>query len=160
MKRPLAMLGVLAIAVAVLVWWFQPAQALKRRTKALMETLTLLDGAGAASRKMKIRPMSEAVADEVEIRGAGDDRADGVFTRSEIEAGFAWLAGSAKSTRFRILDFEAVTIEGDTGVVTADVDATVVLDENRPLDGPHRVTLVWRHDGNSWRLTRAEWQPE
>lgn len=160
MKRPLAMLGLLVIATAVIVWWFQPAQALKRRTKSLMETLTFADGAGAASRKMKIRPLSEAVADEVEIRGAGDDRADGMFDRSEIEAGFAWFAGSARSSRFRILDFESVTVEGDTGTVTAEVDATVVLDENRPLDGPHRVTLVWRHDGNSWRLTRAEWTPQ
>ena len=160
MKRPLAMLGALAIATAILVWWFQPAQTLKRRTKALMQTLTLVDDAGSVSRKMKIRPLSDTVADEVELRGAGDDRAEGVFTRSQIESGFAWLAGSAKSARFRVLDFESVEVVEDTGTVTARVDARVVLENHLPLDGPHRVTLVWHHDGDSWRLARAEWMPQ
>jgi len=159
MNRNLTALAALAIVSGFLVWWFQPSQALKRRTNGLMETLTLAEHAGPASRNLKINPLSAAIADEIEILGAGDRRAEGTFSRSDIEAGFAGLAKLARSTRFRILGFDDVTVRGDTGTVRARVDARVELEDRRPLDGTYQVTLVWRKEDGTWRLTRAEWSP-
>ena len=160
MNRLLTGIGVLAIIAGFLVWWFHPHQVLKRRTKGLMQTLTLVEGAGAASRNLKIYPLARAIADEVELSGSGDQRAEGVFSRSQIESGFSWLARNARHTRFQIRRIESVTRSGGTGVVRAVIDAEVVLQQDTPLHGPYFMTLTWQNDGNSWRLVAAEWQPQ
>lgn len=160
MNRLFTSLGALAVVTAFLVWWFHPTQALKRRTKNLMETLTLVEGAGTASRNLKVGTISQAIAGEIELSGSGDRRAEGTFSRSQIESGFAWLTQGARSTRFELIGFDSVTINGDTGTVRARVDARVDLKQGESMNGPHRVTLVWHDDGQSWRLTRAEWVTE
>lgn len=157
MNRLLTGTAVIAVIAGFLVWWFQPSQVLKRRTKSLMETLTLAEGAGAASRNLKIYPLSRAIGDEVRITGAGDRRAEGVFTRNQIESGFSWLTRSARFTRFQTRRIESVTIQGNQGVVRAIVDTHVELQQQTPLHGQHNVSLTWSHDGDSWRLTSADW---
>ncbi len=147
----------LAILTGFLVWWFHPDQVLKRRTKGLMNTLTLAEGAGAASRNLKLAPLSRAVGDRVLITGSGDHRADGTFTRDEIESGFAWLTRNARFTRFRIRSYESVAIDGREGVVRAVVEGHVELRDRTPLEGTHHATLTWNHDGDSWRLVAADW---
>ncbi len=149
----------LVILTAFLFWWFHPNQALKRRTKGLMQTLTLVEGTGSGSRNLKIGPLSRAIADQVTISGAGDQRAEGIFHRDSIESGFAWLATNARSTRFQIRRIESVTITGDTGIVQADIEAQVILPREIPLDGNYSMTLTWQNDGSAWRLIAAEWQP-
>ncbi len=159
MNRLLTGIAVVILLCGFLFWWFHPQQALKRRTKGLMNTLTLVDGAGAASRNLKLGPLSRAITDDVEISGAGDRRAEGTFRRESIEAGFAWLSRNARSTSFQIRRFESISISGDTGVVTATVDAMVILPRETPLDGEYSMTLTWRNNSESWQLTGAKWQP-
>ena len=157
MNRLLTTAAILAVIAGFLIWWFHPNQVLKRRTKNLMDTLTLAEGAGAASRNLKIYPLSRALADEVRISGPGDSRADGVFTRQQIESGFSWLTRNARHTRFQTRRIESVTIQGRQGMVRAEVDSHVELQQQTPLQGPANVTLTWNHDGKSWQLTAAEW---
>jgi len=160
MNRFLTGIGVLAIVIGFLIWWFHPHQVLKRRTKGLMETLTLVEGAGAASRNLKIYPLARALAGEVEISGSGDPRSEGVFSSSSIESGFSWLTRNARFTRFQIRRIESINRSGDLGVVHALIDAEVVLKESTPLHGPYFMTLTWQKDEHSWRLIAAEWQPQ
>ena len=159
MNRLLTSAAVLAVLAGFLVWWFHPNQVLKRRTKGLMQTLTLAEGAGAASRNLKIHPLSRVIAEEVRISGSGDTRAEGVFTRGQIESGFSWLTRNARSTRFQTRRIESVAIHGSEGIVRAVVDGHVELDRQTPLQGQHTVTLTWSHDGDSWRLVAADWSP-
>lgn len=161
MNRLLTGTVVLAIVAGFLVWWFHPNQILKRRTKGLMATLTLAEGAGAASRNLKIHPLSRAIADEVRISGAGDRRAEGTFSRGQIESGFSWLTRNASHTRFQLRRVESVTIQGSQGVVRAIVDAEVELKQHpSPLQGRQSVTLTWNNVESSWQLIAAEWNPQ
>lgn len=160
MNRLIPGLVALLLLCGFLFWWFHPHQALKRRTKGLMNTLTLVEGAGAASRNLKLSPLSRAIADEVTVTGSGDRRAEGIFQRGSIEAGFAWLTRNARSSHFHIRRFETVSVSGEIGTVIASVDATVILPKDTPLDGLYSMTLTWRSDGSTWRLTAAEWQPQ
>lgn len=159
MNRALTGIAILLALCGFLLWWFHPQQTLKRRSKSLMNTLSLAEGAGAASRNLKLNSLSRAIADEVTVAGSGDRRADGTFRRESVEAGFTWLTRNARSSRFRIRHFDSVTISGDVGTVIASVDAEVILPENTPLDGIYSVTLSWRGHANAWRLTAAEWHP-
>jgi len=159
MKRLTTALVTLAVLTGFLFWWFHPNQTLKRRSNGLMRTLTIPEGAGAASRNLKSSPLSRAIADQVTLSGAGDSRAEGVFHRGNIEAGFAWFVRNARSSRFQIRRFENITVTGDTGVVRARIDANVQLPKDTPLDGSYSMTLTWHNDGSSWRLVAAEWQP-
>lgn len=160
MKRILTGIGLLAILAGFLIWWLHPHQVLKRRTKGLMETLTLVEGAGPASRNLKIYPLARAIADEVEISGSGDRRSEGAFNRSQIESGFSWLTRNARFTRFQIRRIESVTRSGDTGVVRALIDAEVILQQETPLQGPYFMTLTWQNADNKWRLVAAEWHQQ
>jgi len=160
MNRLFAGIGILVIVAGFLIWWFHPHQVLKRRTKGLMETLTLVEGAGAASRNLKIYPLARVLADKVTISGAGDKRAEGDFSSASIESGFSWLTRNARFTRFQIRRIESIRRSGDIGVVHALIDADVVLQQETPLQGPYSMTLTWQNDGSSWRLIAAEWQPQ
>ena len=159
MNRALTGTAILLALCGFLVWWFHPAQTLKRRSKSLMNTLTLAEGAGAASRNLKLNPLARAIADEVTLRGTGSRRANGTFQRESIEAGFSWLTRNARSSRFQIRQFDSIAISGNVATVTATVDAEVILPDATPLDGIHTVTLTWLGEGNAWRLTACEWHP-
>ncbi|MFU8893780.1 MAG: DUF4440 domain-containing protein [Luteolibacter sp.] len=159
MKRLPTTLGIVVIIAGFLVWWFHPHQALKRRSNGLMETLTIAEGSGTASRNLKVSPLSRMMAEEVTIIGAGDRRAEGTFPRSSVTAGFSWLARNARVTRFKIQRFESITRSGDTGVVHALIDAEVALKQETPLQGAYSMTLTWQNDGSAWRLAAVEWQP-
>jgi len=159
MKRPLAGLLALLVITGFLIWWFHPRQVVKRRVNSLMDTVSLAEGAGTAARNLKAYPLNRLLATQVELSGTGDRRADGAFSRSEIEAGFTWLAQNAQSTRFATRRFESITLTGDRAVVRAIVDARVVLGGEMLLDGAHDVRLDWRREDDGWRLTSASWEP-
>ncbi len=159
MKRLIVGAGVLLVTVGFLVWWFHPDHVLKRRTRSLLDTLTLAEGAGTAARNLKAYPLNRLLAAQVELVGTGDRRADGVFSRSEVESGFSWLATNARSSSVVVRRFEAVTRDGDRGEVRVVVDARVELRDAVALDGPHDVRLGWVRGDDGWRLESAEWRP-
>jgi hypothetical protein len=160
MKRLLVPTLTVLMLTALAIWWFSPAQVLKRRTHSLLETLTLDSGSGRASRQMGVYSLNALLASEVELDTPTIDQANGTFERPQIESAFSWLCQQAKQTRFDLQRFHSVEVNGDRGVVVFSLDALVELPTYRPADGSYRVTYEWRREDDAWRLFRATWLEE
>lgn len=81
------------IAAALLIplgmWWFSPAQAVMRRTKHLMEVLSISEGASRPFRQAKVFSMNAMLAPQVELTIPGVSEANGSFDKQEM----GWLLG-------------------------------------------------------------------
>lgn len=159
MKKILIALTVTVVTVVFLVWFFSPEQVVKRRTGELLSTLTLAQGDGKAARQMSALKLGDLIGDELVLETPTIEEANGTHQKTEIESGFAVLTRMADFTKFEIVDYHTITVDGDTARVNAAIEAVVVLPSYRPADGMYEVELDWQkgQDGK-WRLTRARWQ--
>ena len=157
MKRILIPLAAVALTAGFLAWWLSPTQVVKRRTNRLMDVMSMSEGSSAATRQLGVYSLNGLIAAELVLDTPTISDANGIFERSQIESGFSWLAGNAKSSELRIEDLESITVNGDEATVRATVDAVVILSDYRPADGLYSVELDWRKEKDGWRLTRAQW---
>lgn len=157
MRRVWIYLVILLILAGFALWWFLPTQVLKRRTTLLLETLTLDSSATQGSRRLAVYSLNALLACEVRLETPTIEEANGTFERAELESAFNWLCGEAKQTRFELLDFESVTVSGDTGEVACLLEALVELPTVRPADGIYQVRFSWRREDETWRVERAVW---
>ena len=157
MKRLALPAIVLVLLGALAFWWFSPVQVVKRRTKTLLETLTLEAGSGKAGRQLATYSLNALLASEVELEAPSIQEANGTFERSEMESAFSWLCGRAKQTRFELEEFHSVRVESDRADVALSLSALVELPSHRPADGRFEVTLRWQEEKDGWRLTGARW---
>jgi len=157
MKRILIPLAVVAVIAGFLVWWFSPVQVVKRRTHRLMDVMTMSEGSSPATRQLGVYSLSGLIAGELVLDTPTISDANGIFERSQIESGFSWLAGAAKSSTLKIENIESIEVNGNEATVKATVDAAVILSDYRPADGLYAVELDWRKEEDGWRLIRALW---
>lgn len=157
MKRMVISGLALALLIILGIWWFSPAQVLKRRTQSLLSTLTLDAGTGRASRTLATYSLNKLLAAQVELDTPTIPEANGNFERSEIESGFSWISQQAKQTRFELKRLHSVTIIGDTGKVKLTLSGLVELPHYRPADGVYDVSFDWKNGDDGWRLTKAVW---
>lgn len=158
MKRFVIPVIAAALLVAFGLWWSSPAQVLKRRTHSLLSTLTFGSGSGKVGRQMQSYSLNGLLASEVELDNATIKEANGSFERTELESAFSWLCDQAKETRFKVLEFETVSINGENAQVTFTLSGLVELPVYRPADGNFRATFDWEKEKDGWRLTRASWR--
>lgn len=147
----------LVLLTAFLLWWFSPAQVLKRRTLSLLETMTMDESAGRSSRQLGVYSLNALLASEVELVTPSISQANGTFERADLESAFTWLCQQAQKTRFEHEHFDSVNVAGDAGEVLFLLDALVELPTYRPADGVYQVRFRWRRGDDGWRLERAEW---
>lgn len=157
MKRFAFPICVAALIGAFLFWWFSPVQVVKRRTGALLETLTMQAATGKAARQAGVYSLNALLASEVELESPAIPEANGTFDRSEMESAFSWLAEQAKQTRFELERIDEVTVTEDHARVSFLIEALVELPEARPVDGRYAVVFDWRRGQAGWRLERARW---
>jgi len=157
MKRILIPLAAIAVIAGFLVWWFSPTQVVKRRTNRLMEVMSMSEGSSPATRQLGVYSLNALIARELVLDTPTISDANGIFERSQIESGFSWLAGAAKSSALKIKEIESITVNGNEATVKATIDAVVILSDYRPADGIYDVELDWRKEEDGWRLTRALW---
>lgn len=157
MKRIALPLVVLALLGAFAFWWFSPVQVVKRRTKTLLETLTLEAGSGKGGRHLATYSFNALLASEVELEAPSIQEANGTFQRAEMESAFSWLCDQAKETRFELEKFHTVRVAGDRADVAFSLNALVELPNYRPADGNFKVTFQWQQEKDGWRLTSAKW---
>lgn len=158
MKRYLWPLAVCAVIATVLYWWFAPAQVLKRRSRELLEVVSLESGSGKPGRQMAVYGLNALLAAEVELDNPDIGEANGTFPRGELESAFSWLGEQAIQTRFELEKFQTVQVAGNRADVDLTLNALVELPRSRPVDGHYQVTLSWQHDKqDGWRLARARW---
>lgn len=158
MKRLILSVTALALLAGFALWWLQPAQALKRRTQKLLHTLTLSADSKRSGRQLGIYGLHAMLATSVELDTTTPlQEVSGNYERSEVESAFSWLCEKALLTRFEVLDFHSVTIQGDQADVAFALDALVELPESRPADGRYEVEFHWLRENDNWHLSRAKW---
>ena len=146
------MLGGLAI------WWFQPTQVLKRRTRELLHTLTLPSDEAVANRRTGIYVLNGLLSSQVTFDAPPSlAQASGEFDRSEIESAYAWLCDQAKQSRCNLRQIHSISLHGDQADVEALIDALIELPDGRPADGRFECSFHWQLENESWHLTRAKW---
>ena len=157
MKRFIVPLAVVAVLALLGVWWFSPAQVVKRKTANLLSTLTLDAGTGRVGRQMATYSLNALLAEEVRLETPTIKEANGTFARSELESAFSWLCNQAKETRFDLQKIHSIEITGDKAQVELALFGLVELPTYRPADGNYDVTFYWQKEEDGWRLTRATW---
>ena len=157
MKKILIPIAVLLL-VGFFVWFLSPVQVVKRRTNKLMNTLTLEQGSGGTGRQFNIMALGNLLAQSVTLETPTIEQADGDHSRDALTSGFAWIAGQNGSfTKFEVVEFHTVTVDGDRAKVSATVEGVVALSTYRPADGLYEVEFDWNREDDGWRLTRAKW---
>jgi hypothetical protein len=157
MKRLSLPIVIVALLGAFAFWWFSPAQIVKRRTKTLLETLTLEAGSGRGGRHLSGYTFSALLGPVVELESPSIEQANGSFPRSDMESAFSWLCDEAKQSRFDLEDIHSITVDGDRAEVAFSLNALVELPSYRPADGLYEVSFQWRKEKDGWRLARATW---
>jgi hypothetical protein len=158
MKRFAIFVLIAASIVAAGMWWFSPVQVLKRRTQTLLSTLTLKPDSGNAGRQMGTYSLNALLASQVELENPTLKEASGNFERSEMESAYQWLCGQAKQTRFELVSFHGITIDGDHATVDFTLDGLVELPSYNPADGKYDATFDWVKEKDGWRLAKASWK--
>lgn len=139
------------------VWWLSPVQVVKRRTTALLETMTLAAGDGKMGRHASGYSLDRLLAAKVTLETPTIGEANGTFERSELSSAFSWLCDVAKQTRFDVESFDSVNINGASADVNLTLVGLVELPTYRPADGTFDVKMHWIETDDGWRLDKAVW---
>ncbi len=157
MKR----LAIFAVILALLggfgTWWFSPLQVVKRRTAALLATLTLERGSGKVGRHAGTYSLDGLLAEHVELNSPTIQEANGNFERAELESAYSWLCDQAKETRFKLEKIHTITLDDTKATVKLTLNGLVELPVYRPADGRYDVTIEWLKGKDGWQLSRATW---
>ncbi|MEP2775697.1 MAG: hypothetical protein ABJQ29_04460 [Luteolibacter sp.] len=158
MKKLIILAGALLVIIPLGTWWFSPDQVIMRRTKHLMEVLSLSEGSGGPLRQAKVFSMNAMLAPEVTLTIPGTSEANGTFDKEEMESAFSWICQNAKSANFHITEFRNVEVDGDQAVVWVTVEGYMQLAFLRPVDGTHDVIITWKKGGDGWRFEKVDWR--
>ncbi len=158
MKKLLIVLAMLVVLIPLGVWWFSPEQVVMRRTKHLMEVVSLSEGTGGPLRQAKVFSMNAMLAPEVVMETPEIPDANGTFDKQEVESAFSWICQNAKSSRFEVTDFKNVEVDGDRAKVRVTVEGYMELPVYRPADGAFDVTIDWVKGGDGWRYEKVVWK--
>lgn len=158
MKKIWIALIAAALLIPLGMWWFSPEQVIMRRTKHLMEVLSLSEGSGVPLRQAKVFSMNAMLAPEVELIIPEISDANGSFDKQEMESAFSWICQNAKHSRFDVTAFRDVKVAGDTATVRFLAEGYIELGSGRPADGTFEVTIVWKKGGDGWRYQKVVWE--
>lgn len=155
-------LWITLIAAALLIplgmWWFSPNQVIMRRTKHMMEVLTLSADSKGPMRQANVYSMNGMLAPDVELVVPEIAEANGTFDKLELESAFSWICQNAKESRFDVTAFRDVAVNGDTAIVTFLAEGYLDLGSIRPADGTFDVTIVWKKGRDGWRYNKIVWK--
>jgi|GEM_PF-1228827 len=157
-------ISIIAAALIVLVplgmWWFSTEQVIIRKTKHLMEVLTISDGTGRPLRQAKVFSMNALLAPEVKLTIPDIADANGTFDKQEMESAFSWICQNAKESQFQVTRIKSMEIDDDRAVieVDAEVKGFIELPSYRPADGSFDVTITWIKMGDGWRFSGVVWK--
>ncbi|HEY8991239.1 MAG TPA: hypothetical protein VIM46_04640 [Luteolibacter sp.] len=157
MRRLALLAAVLATSAGILAWWFSPGQVVKRRTRHVLDLLTLDAGTPATNRMLGTFSLGRLLDDPVELDLPSSGEANGSFSRQDLEAGYQWLCRNVNESRVRVIRFDPVATTNGSAIVHAELDARVELPDRRPFDGPSDAIFEWRKRDDGWRLARVSW---
>jgi hypothetical protein len=158
-KRSLAALAVVAAAIGFTLWWFSDRQVLKRRTAALLDTVSVESGASRISRGLQAAGIDGFLAPNVTLEVRSEE-ASGTRSRDEIAAGFRYVAEQSDFTRFELERIESLEVAGEQSTVVATIKAEVSVERRARIDGRYRTEFDWRKLDGRWRIARVAMVPE
>jgi hydroxymethylpyrimidine/phosphomethylpyrimidine kinase len=140
------------------MWWFSAEQVVMRRTKHLMDVMTISDGTGRAMRQAKVFSMNAMLAPEVSLTIPDIADANGTFDKQEMEAAFSWICQNAKESAFQVTDFREIVISGEKAKVHFTVEGFMEQGGRRVADGSFDVTIHWVKADDGWRYDAVTWK--
>jgi hypothetical protein len=158
MKKLWILIAALVLFIPLGVWWFSPENVVMRRTKHLMEVVSMSDGAGGPLRQAKVFSMNAMLAPEVELVIPDISDANGTFDKQEMESAFSWICQNAKSSDFRITEFKKIAVQGEKAEVIIEVKGFMELPMGKPADGSFNVNIAWVKGGDGWRFEKIVWK--
>jgi hypothetical protein len=144
----------LLLAAGFAIWWFSPTQVVKRRTKALLESISFSAGTSGAFRQMGGYKFGTFLADQVQL-DTPHGEASGGFDRASLEAAYSSFAGSARESAFEVVEFHSVEVGNASAVVDATLFGRVEARDHRPVDGRYRARFQWQRERDGWKLFHA-----
>jgi hypothetical protein len=154
-KRLLIGIAVAAAIAGFAVWWFSPTQVLKRRTRALLDTVSVAADSGRIARGIQASGIDGFLAKNVKLE-VPDEEASGSWSRDGVGAGFRYVATECDFTRFELGSIESLVIGEDTATLDCWVDAEVQVDKRTRVSGRYRTEFAWKKDEGRWRITAVK----
>lgn len=151
-------LVVIAAAIAFTLWWFADRQVLKRRTAALLDTVSVEAGGSRIARGLQAAGIDGFLAPNVTLEVPSEE-ASGTRSRDEIAAGFRYVAEQAEFTRFDLERIEELQVAGEQATVVATIEAEVRVERRARVDGRYRTEFDWRKLDGRWRIARVTMAP-
>jgi len=108
------------------MWWFSDKQVVKRRTEALLDTVTIEPGSSKIGRGLQAASLDDFLAPNITLE-VPDDEASGTMSRDTVAGGFRYVAERADSTRFEIDEVESIALDDEQAAVIAVIDAKAVV---------------------------------
>ena len=158
MKKLSFIAAALLVSIPLGMWWFSPAQVVKRKTEHLMAVMSISDGTGRPLRQAKVFSMNGMLAPQVRLGIPDIAEANGTFDRQEMESAFSWICQNAKRSDFRITGFRNLDITDDGAEVRFFAEGFLELSAGRPADGKFDVTIRWVKGGDGWRYDKVVWK--
>ena len=154
-KRLIVAAAAIAIVAGFALWWFSPRQVILRRTRALLDTVTIDASSGRAARGLQAAGIDGFLAPKIVLE-VPDEEADGSWRRDEIEAGFRYVAVRSDFTRFQLGEVESLVIDGDQAVLRGWLDAEVQVDKKTRLAGRYLAEFGWTKGDDRWRISAVK----
>jgi len=149
---------VATICGGFLYWWFSARHEVKRRTVALLDTVTIDAGGNRIARGFQAAGIDGILASRI-ILMVPSDEASGARSRDEVAAGFRFVADQADFTRFDLDRIESITIADDRATVVATLDAKVQVEGHAQVDGRYRTEFEWTRLDRRWLISRVAMSP-
>ena len=159
-KHWLIIIAAIAVVIPLCLWWISPEQVLKRRTKHLMNVISLSSGTTPMLRQTKAFSLNGLLAPQLQIVSPSIPKADGRFDKEIVESAFGWICRHAKESEFVIVEFLELTVEGERGLARIEVKGMMQLPRYRPVDGTYEVTIHWLDSADGWRFDKIIWQEQ
>jgi len=151
--------GLLLLAsVLFAMWWFSEKQVVKRRTGALLDTVTIEPGGSKIGRGLQAASLDGFLAPNITLE-VPDDEASGRMSRDTVSGGFRYVAEQVDFTRFTLEEVESISVNEEQAVVIARIDAKVVIGSQPRIQGAYRTEFTWKKIDGTWRITRVAMRP-
>lgn len=160
MKKLWIILAAIVIVIPLCLWWISPEQVLKRRTKHLMNVISLSSGTTPMLRQTKVFSLNGLLAPELEIASPSIPKAEGSFDNEVVESAFGWICRNAKESEFVIVEFLELNVEGERALARIAVEGMMQLPSYRPVDGTYEVTIHWLDSTDGWRFDKIIWKEQ